>query len=234
MREIRAFLILFLFVVPCYAENTTMEDGFYATARITKRETPTAESGCGTGVVWKETKDYFWILTAAHIVEETGPVEVEFFYTGKQSHVMKGEATHVNWNKRIYRLDLALIRLPKTELKDYPPPNPIPLGDRDRMIRINETIISVGCANAAWPTAFIGHVSGVDGTSIFKFLPCPLGGRSGSAIFDSGCNEIIGIIVRGDEKNGTGGRAIGLKQIYTEFDEWTKPQQESLEINPSE
>jgi len=165
-------------------------------------------SSMGTGTVFREGDDAFYVLTNAHVAGTTlgNRVQLEFWREGHQSKPVGGETVAVAYIPRAYR-DIAVVKVPKSVLGNYKPPV-VPLaGSQDSFDYQN--IFSVGCPSGRWPTAFEGFAlrRQANGGDTIHFVPMPAGGRSGSAIFDVNGREptIIGLIAwRSTDEGGHG------------------------------
>jgi hypothetical protein len=165
-------------------------------------------SSMGTGTVFREGDDAFYVLTNAHVAGTTlgNRVELEFWREGHQSKPIAGETVAVAYVPQAYR-DIAVVRVPKSSLGSFAPPV-VPLaGSEDSFDYQN--IFSVGCPSGRWPTAFEGFAlrRQTNGGDTIHFVPMPAGGRSGSAIFDVQGQQptIIGLIAwRSTDEGGHG------------------------------
>jgi hypothetical protein len=165
-------------------------------------------SSMGSGTVFRESSDSFYILTNAHVAgtDLGNRVEVEFWRDGHQSRPVSGDTVAVAYIPRAYR-DIAVVRVPKQSLGSYEPPV-IPLAGSQDSVNY-QNIFSVGCPSGRWPTAFEGFAlrRQANGGDTIHFVPMPAGGRSGSAIFDvqSRRPSIIGLIAwRSTDEGGHG------------------------------
>ncbi|MEO1617115.1 MAG: serine protease [Planctomycetota bacterium] len=162
----------------------------------------------GSGTLFRESEDHFYILTNAHVAG-TGlgnRVQVEFWKEGHQSKPINAETVAVAYIPRAYR-DIAVVRVDRRALGGYRPPI-IPLAESQDSFNY-QNIFSVGCPSGRWPTAFEGFAlrRQTNGGDTIHFVPMPAGGRSGSAIFDvnGGEAQIIGLIAwRSTDSGGHG------------------------------
>ncbi len=134
-------------------------------------------SSMGSGTVFRESSDAFYILTNAHVAgtQLGNRVELEFWREGHQSRPVPGETVAVAYIPRAYR-DIAVVKVDKTSLGTYSPPI-IPLaGSQDSFNYQN--IYSVGCPSGRWPTAFEGFAlrRQANGGDTIHFVPMPAGG----------------------------------------------------------
>lgn len=162
----------------------------------------------GTGVVFSEDETHFWIMTAGHcVVDSFGGIEkteVEFYHTGRRSHKIVGEVLLATYDQGTVN-DIAIVKIKKEDLLNYPSPTIIPLAKRDA--KVDEKITSYGCPNSNWPSGWTGRIVSV-GKDYIIFYPKPIQGRSGSGIFDEDGQAILGIII------WTDGTAVSAKQIH--------------------
>ncbi|TWU39326.1 S1 family peptidase [Novipirellula artificiosorum] len=162
----------------------------------------------GSGTVFRESADHFYVLTNAHVAgtDLGNQVSLEFWKDGHQSRPVTGQTVAVAYIPRAYR-DIAVVRVAKQTLGSYRPPV-IPLaGEQDSVDY--RAIFSVGCAAGRWPTAFEGFAlrRNTNGGDTIHFVPMPAGGRSGSAIFDvlGEVPKIVGLIAwRSSDDGGHG------------------------------
>jgi hypothetical protein len=204
IRATKAILLAVMFssLAPLAIANDTHDLCRQATVRIRNG------SSMGTGTVFRESTDAFYVLTNAHVAgtQLGNRVELEFWRDGHQSKPVSGDTVAVAYIPRAYR-DIAVVKVPKTVLGAYSPPV-IPLaGSQDSFDYQN--IFSVGCPSGRWPTAFEGFAlrRQANGGDTIHFVPMPAGGRSGSAIFDvqGRVPQIIGLIAwRSSDEGGHG------------------------------
>jgi hypothetical protein len=206
------FSIIFLLLLSnnVYAN---FHDAYSATCNlITRKQTINNKEygdSCGTGVVYDETDKSYLILTAGHVVDVPGmKVEVRFYHTGEESHLMYGKSIKAEYDESNHNKDLAIVELSKSQFKNYPKPKIVKLGDKNYKFKRKEKISSIGFPKCGWETAWLGKYTGHVNKNLIKFAPPPLKGRSGSAIFDSNFKNILGVITRND------GTAISIKKIH--------------------
>lgn len=171
----------------------------------------------GTGVVYDEDEEHYFIITAAHcVVDYNGhPLinqNIIFFHDGYESHPIQSEiAWHSLTDDMFYEdfaykgwvtdefmsNDLAIVKIKKSDIKDYVDPSIVPLADKDTKIKANSIFITSGCPGIGWPTLLKGRII-ESNEETFKISPTPRGGRSGSGVFDKDGEHILGIIVASD------------------------------------
>ena len=175
-------------VLLCLAAGSAAEgsiaDCIDATCRVSAEGRP-----LGTGCVFQRSGGRVLVLTNAHVVEGFEAVDCQFWQQGHESLPLAGT---VAWRVRNAECDAAVVVLAESQFGSRPPAV-IPLASADYVIRPGETVLSVGCVQGAWATAWKGHARGYVGTDQ-RFLPVPAGGRSGSAIFDADGSRIVGLL----------------------------------------
>jgi len=200
--------ILLFFVAPV-AAKADLEDISKATCKVYSDE------GTGTGIVFLENEGYYYILTAAHVVFGNdgladNQLEVEFFVNGFQSRKMIAR-TDITFYFPATTTDVAVLKMAKMELGQYPKPSVIPLAKSNEKISSNDVILTYGCPQGRWPSGQVGHVTSYrsDGMTI---KPYPMAGRSGSGVFDESGQKILGIIIW---KNGMSVTAKKIRMLLT-------------------
>jgi V8-like Glu-specific endopeptidase len=152
----------------------------------------------GTGFTYKEDKDFYYIMTAAHVVEDAVNITLIFYHNGISQPEVSGELHVQDYNKpesvhEGFRVrDAALIKVNKNKLTFSP--KIIPLADENYRIKRNDKIVSLGCPNSTWPSAFLGAVDKLI-PERFYFWPDIAGGRSGSPVYNEDCSLVIGIAI---------------------------------------
>ena len=110
--------------------------------------------------------------------------------------------------------DLAVVVVDRGRL-GYTPPA-MPIAPLSAAAKDGESMITVGCPKGLWPQLFRGHIvnSPSGRQSPLTFYPPPLGGRSGSAIYDRECKHIVGVLawIIGDGGKSVGG-AVSLENV---------------------
>ncbi|GAG51247.1 unnamed protein product, partial [marine sediment metagenome] len=171
--------------------------GCQATATIKDIMQATCAVNSGTGVVFYQDQDDYWIITAGHCVIDKkgneGPIHLYFYHSGQRSERIAGTIFRHKYVQKTTN-DLAIVKCSKKSLRRYPSPKIIPLARKGTKIITNAPVSSCGCAGSTWTTAWLGHIDFI-GSDHFKIIPRPKAGRSGSGIFDLGGNHILGIII---------------------------------------
>jgi len=175
-----------------------------ATCRIT---TPRGERG--TGCVFEITRDWVYVLTAAHVVGDAQTVECEFWRQGHQSQPLAGRVT-----ARAVQADAAIIALPQAAfgprcLPRFPWPARLrgPAGRDAHVGRLRQRRLV---------HRLQGHALKLQADEL-RFVPTPANGRSGSAIFDAEGRQILAI-VRARTGDDAEGIATPVAAVYRAFD----------------
>lgn len=172
----------------------------------------------GTGFVFKEDGSDYYIMTAGHVTksEQKDGLYIRFFHGIKDSPAMAALTI-----KQIYIPntieDLAVIKLSKTMLKDYPKPAIIKIADNS----INKgNFYTYGCPTNGnyWPSGYRGYfINNTEIAGQLGLYPCPDHGQSGSPIEVSG--QIVGMLINTDKENNIGG-AAPLWKIQEILNRW--------------
>lgn len=204
------FLTIVAVVILCiygaYA-NASLSECIDATCRV---------SSGGTGCVFEVTDEYVYVLTNAHVVRGESTIKCVFWQGGHQSSPIPGRVTRVS-----EAADAAVIVLYAKHFSGRVP-KPIPIAPRDYTLTVGQTIASAGCPGGAWTTGWRGHVLGHNGKDIL-FTPTPALGRSGSAIFDAGGTQIVGLLW-GQANDKSHGTATNTQALYDVFSNARKAQ----------
>lgn len=184
-------------------------------------------SDCGSGGAYLQDEDYIYVITAGHVVEniKTSVCLVECYPNGRPIQAVAGIITHKDYKSRKISevevdepfRDLAIIRIEKSQFKsdkDYP--KCIKLAT-SHSLKLDDQILSIGCSGPEiplkYPAMFNGYVSKL-GNERFWFQPNVVAGRSGSPVFDTSGDNIVGIVIW---RTNNGGMAIDAKGISEHF-----------------
>jgi V8-like Glu-specific endopeptidase len=201
------FAILLLLLLPT-TSKAKLEDVGNATCKVY------SDSGTGSGVVFLENETDYFVLTAGHIVylpdgslDKT--IELEFFIDGFKS---KKITSNVDYALLVSgtTIDLAVLKFPKMAMTGYKKPNVIPI-DSTFNAKPKDVILTYGCPAGRWPSGQKGHVLHYHPDRLIV-TPNPIGGRSGSGVFDEKGEKIIGIIIW---KDGTAVPSAKIKRLLT-------------------
>lgn len=219
--------LMFFFLIN--SANADMEQVVRSTCMISEN---------GTGFVYREDKDKYYIATAGHVLGKEN--HVVFFYEGRKSDKIPAKVLWYKYSgmdilphtdgdmmteprRQIMERDLGFLSINKADIKNYPLPKILPFASVNRPVKVGEVILSNGCPcngteKPGWPNMFKGQVlESYD--NMFVFEPTIYPGRSGSAITNKDGTEAIGILVRKCGKDK--GIGINVPTVY-KFAEWKK------------
>jgi len=193
----RLFLIFILF---------TFTNSIYSSELdIIKATVKLSTPGTCTGIIYKEDKDYIYILSAGHCAAHTKTVKVQLYTNPEPSNWVESDvlfATYIIMTTE----DISVIRSEKSKFGKYPIPKPVSIAEKFSHIKPNDEIFSCGCSDGNWPTLFRGYIQTIDNKEI-NVYPNIRQGRSGSGLFNSD-GKLIGIVVM------TEGECVSLDYIY--------------------
>ncbi|HUW81914.1 MAG TPA: serine protease [Phycisphaerae bacterium] len=181
--------------------RASMADCIDATCRIS-----TPDGGRGTGCVFEVDGGRVYVLTCAHVVEGVSTVELEFWRAGHQSRKIAATVA-----ARSTGADAAIVTVAEAAFAGAPPAA-VPMAPREYVVTAGQTLVSVGCANGTWSTAWKGHALRQQGSDLL-FRPTPANGRSGSAIFDAEGTRIVGLL-RARNEQDRHGIATSIEGLY--------------------
>lgn len=174
-----------------------------STCRITAND-----GGLGSGVVFEHSQETVFVLTCAHVVKRSRTIRCEFWGNGEARKPVTGYVVSRVENDTV---DAAVVAISDDQFNGVIP-TVIPIAPRGTVIPAGATVMSVGCARGAWPTAWRGKILRSQYGDL-RFWPVPADGRSGAAIFSADGSKIIGLI-RARTMNGREGIACPLRAIY--------------------
>ena len=227
MRKLLFLAALFLGValntVTANAQRLTIDQSLEAVCRVN------TNSGRGSGTVFAEDEDNYYIMTNGHVVGRSSRGTVEFFQDGYKSANIPFKTEYAAY-KDGTALDLAVLSVKKKFFGRYPP-RVIPLAPRGTEIRANDLVQAGGCPSAQWACAWKGRVLRNTG-AVISFNAAPIGGQSGSGVLviikdEKGEEQTrIGILLAWRVGDGAYtddgptdyGAGLSLKQIYAILD----------------
>jgi len=146
----------------------------------------------GAGIITKIDKEFFYIITAKHITECKGQIDIQINNDGKLVRIKNISRENVFQDTEV---DLALIKVAKIKGKF----NYIPLSKK--RLTIGEEIYTIGHPTGMWYTINKGIVSNYSkrvfggNKNEYLMISAPSWyGNSGGAVFTSK-NELVGIVV---------------------------------------
>jgi hypothetical protein len=192
-RNVWAGLVVAVMAVMCSGlAMAGLSECIDATCRVsvdTGSQYRTAGTGCAVGRLadTQVAQGSVLVLTNAHVVERAATAHCEFWVYGHKSKPLPGRVI-----ARDSALDMAMIQISTSQFGGRLP-SIVPLAPSGTVIRPGQTLLSVGCANGHWASAWRGHAVSLAGTEL-KFRPGPESGRSGSAIFDASGSYVVGLL----------------------------------------
>lgn len=179
----------------------------------------------GTGFVYLEDKENFYIMTAGHVADRVKDQNQEcivfFFAGGKLSREISAKIIAKDYNnpkieKLAFVRDLAKIKVEKKHLAFSEYPKVVKIADPSIKPKIGDQILSIGCPSLNHPSMFHGIIIDNELEEAFYVMPDVIGGRSGSPVFDVNGEFVIGVVIwrTGHE---TGARVISPKGISNHF-----------------
>ena len=164
----------------------------------------------GTGCIFAADDTHYYVLTNAHVTRQGDKPRLVFVMRGAERSVDAETVWHSYAAlEQGYHRDIAVMKIPRAAFGDYTP-SVIPLAEESFALAENQEITSVGCPGGGWVTAWKGHATSLT-TDAMNFVPPPMGGRSGSAIFDADGTKIVGLLAWGGGGEGT---AQTIGEIY--------------------
>ena len=185
-------------LLPGDLKVSQIDDALNAVCRVTSKPSGNMGGGFGSGVVFAEGRDDYFILTAASLV--SGPeamLDVEFFHAGYRSQPLQAA---VAWTPDAGQRNggMVVLRLPKDKLRNYPQPAIISLAEREYDVKEGELAVVAGWASTGWTIAWVGRISEVPSRRGFSFAPPPANASVGAAVLSADCTKVIGLTLRSD------------------------------------
>ena len=214
------FLGLSLSSSLAYAQPLTIDEALDAVCRVN------TSSGRGSGTVFQEDKENYYVMTNGHVVGRSRRGHLEFFQDGYKSAMLPFKTEYVAYEEGT-ALDLAVLSVKKKYFGRYPP-RVIPLAPKGTQFGPNDLVMAGGCPSAQWACAWKGRVIKNSG-AVISFNAAPIGGQSGSGVLilikdDKGeLHTRIGFLLAWrvgdgawtDDGPNDYGAGLSLKQIYS-------------------
>lgn len=179
----------------------------------------------GTGCIFAADDTHYYVLTNAHVTRQGDKPRLVFVMRGAERSVDAETVWHSYAAiEQGYHRDIAVMKAPKASFGDYMP-SVIPLAEESFSLVENEEIASAGCPGGRWITAWKGQATSLTADA-FNFVPPPMGGRSGSAIFDADGTKIVGLLA-------WGGGGEGIAQTIGEIYRAMRGEKAQLYVDPS-
>ena len=202
-----------------FAQPLTMDEALEGVCRVN------TNSGRGSGTVFSEDDEKYYVMTNGHVVGGSKRGHLEFFQDGYKSAMIPFKTEYVAYEEGT-ALDLAIVSVKKKYFGRYPP-RVIPLAPKGTKIGANDLVMAGGCPSAQWACAWKGRVLSNTG-AVVSFNAAPIGGQSGSGVLilvKDDKNELqtrLGILLAWrvgdgawtDDGEDDYGAGLSLKQIY--------------------
>ena len=212
-------LVLGCMITTAEAKPLTMDEALEAVCRVS------TSGAYGSGTVFAEDEDKYYVLTNGHVVGRSSRGHVEFFQDGYKSARIPFKTEYAAYREGT-ALDLAVLSVKKNFFGRYPP-RVIPLAPKGTSIQPNDLVMGGGCPSAQWACYWKGRVRSNTG-AVISFNAAPIGGQSGSGVLvlvkdDKGeLHSRIGILLAwrvgdgawSDDGPNDYGAGLSLKQIY--------------------
>ena len=201
------------------AQPLTMDEALDAVCRVN------TNSARGSGTVFQEDEENYYVLTNGHVIERARKGHLEFFQDGYKSAMIPFKTEYVAYEEGT-ALDLAVVSVKKKYFGRYPP-RVIPLAPKGTKIGANDLVMAGGCPSAQWATAWKGRVLNNTG-AVVSFNAAPIGGQSGSGVLilikdgEGVIHTRLGVLLAWrvgdgawtDDGPNDYGAGLSLKQIY--------------------
>lgn len=164
-------------------EQDRLDRIYEATVRVS------VSGGTGTGTIYKEDNDYYYILTNQHVVGNSKSAGLEFTKNHYPSPRYQGVVTR---SRNANGIDVAEVRIPKASLPDGIDLPVIPLaqvGDAPREL----FLVTSGCQAGERPSIQL-TITTDSKTGLIYYLPTSRPGRSGSSLVSRDGTKIYGLV----------------------------------------
>ena len=197
-------LVLSLLALSPASARAALDECYDATCRVH------VSGHAGTGCIFAADDTHYYVLTNAHVTRQGDKPRLVFVMRGAERSIDAETVWHSYAAlEQGYHRDMAVMKAPKASFGDYMP-SVIPLAEESFALVENQEIASAGCPGGRWITAWKGQATSLTADA-FNFVPPPMGGRSGSAIFDADGTKIVGLLAWG---GGGEGIAQTIGEIY--------------------
>lgn len=233
------FATILIFCATTHAKELSIEEVQQGVCRVTSmtnggwfRKT---DISMGSGTVYKETADKYYILTNGHVIGGGSSATVEFFRDGYKSVAIPAKIEYTVFRNGT-SLDMSVISIDKHIFDKTPnKPRVIQIAPQAYQYKSKDKIYGAGCPNGRWCQLWFARINNVEPNTITFNMP-PEGGQSGSGILTTikdknGENHtvLVGILSwrYGDDGASQYGGGIGLSRIYDIFKN-DKPQPDRI------
>jgi len=210
------YAVLFMLITAsaCFCQDsitqTVPQDRLQRVYEATVRVS--VSGGIGTGTVFHEDKDHYYILTNEHVVSGSNTAKIEFSKAHWPSNKITGKVIgrrHTNG----LTIDVAIIRITKKSVNFVDLPV-IPIG-RVAPTMDTRLLLTCGCQAGAKPS-LQQCVIVERQNNLIKYRPTSLPGRSGSALTDTEGKVILGLVAW----MSGGSNSVGMAMTCTSIHDW--------------
>lgn len=240
MKKILYSLVILLAGSPVYAKVLSYDDLQNSVCRI---KTTVSEmsplfgtrivGGYGTGTVFLEDEQFFYILTNGHVTNaQNAKYTAEFVHEGEFRSPVPVE---LQWQffRTNTSIDAAILRLNKVNVAADQIIQPIKIAPSTTQVQGN-IIWGGGFPDSRWLQFWRAKVLSVDNPNIYKISMPPVEGQSGSAVLLNIADEtyIVGLVTWRFENNANNyGGAVSLIRLHDMFN--GSPQIDRINVNHS-
>lgn len=182
-------------------EHDRLSKAYCATCRVS------VQGGVGTGTIFHETDQHYYVLTNAHVAKRGDRVSLEF-----TSPDLPGITGHYNSPKipgtvvasRLVdgeSFDVSIVRLEKRHFPFQMPV--IQLAQKGEHNFGDVRLLTVGCQAGEWPSLQKVTINEIRSNVIY-YRPTSRPGRSGSSLVDVDSNRIVGLVAWMDTQRNQG------------------------------
>ena len=170
-----------------------------------------AKQSYGTGFDYKEDDSYYYLLTAGHLIgikdgvsvtlyhggaDWTVPAELVYHTYKEQKFLDSEDATKkLHQGYKEFCQDVSVVRIEKKPIIDSGHGKmvimPFALNYNAKPLTF---VWTYGCPDGNWPSGVKGRIIAKH-NHLIEFQPKVIPGRSGSALYDYRCENVIGIVV---------------------------------------
>jgi len=206
------FVLLALLPTFCFAQD--LPDGLNldnidSVVRVRNNQ------GSGTGSVFKEDDQFYWVMTNYHVAGKVGNPNTIDIWNNGQLVKSVNSIVESSFYARDVNKDIAVLKIQKSELPGTMPVIPL-AAERSDCLKPGDSIWQVGCDDGNWTNAERGVVLAISNGVVY-YQPYSIPGNSGGPLFSADCSKQLGVTtwVSGPLKiNGKQYKSVGMAQTY--------------------